>query len=63
MLEEDPQSRDGYVDLRKGIDVHDHRRQIPSELKRELYSYSVADGPTASRDFYGWETVFSLTNG
>ena len=27
-------------------------------LKRELYSYSVADGPTASRDFCGWETVF-----
>ena len=33
-------------------------------LKRELYSYSVADGPTASRDFCGWETVFfSSTNG
>ena len=57
----------GYVDLRKGIDglsmiIGDRYHQNP--LKRELYSCSVADGPTASRDFYGWETVFfSSTNG
>lgn len=56
-----------YVDLRKGIDglsmiIGDRYHQNP--LKRELYSYSVADGPTASRDFCGWETVFfSSTNG
>ena len=57
----------GYVDLRKGIDglsmiIGDRYHQNPFE--KELYSYSVADGPTASRDFYGWETVFfSSTNG
>lgn len=57
----------GYVDLRKGIDglsmiIGDRYHQNP--LKMELYSCSVADGPTASRDFYGWETVsFSPTNG
>ena len=57
----------GYVDLRKGIDglsmiIGDRYHQNPFE--RELYSCSVADGPTASRDFYGWETVsFSSTNG
>lgn len=57
----------GYVDLRKGIDglsmiIGDRYHQNPFE--KELYSCSVADGPTASRDFYGWETVsFSSTNG
>ena len=58
----------GYVDLRKGIDglsmIIGETDTIRILLKRELYSCSVADGPTASRDFYGWETVFfSSTNG
>ena len=54
----------GYVDLRKGIDGLSMIIGDRYLLKRELYSYSVADGPTASRDFYGWETVFfSSTNG
>ena len=51
----------GYVDLRKGIDglsmiIGDRYHQNP--LKRELYSYSVADDPTASRDFCGWGDGF-----
>ena len=50
----------GYVDLRKGIDglsmiIGDRYHQNPFEKR---------DGPTASRDFYGWETgCFSSTNG
>ena len=47
----------GYVDLRKGIDGL-------SMIIGDRYHQNVADGPTASRDFYGWETVFfSSTNG
>ena len=42
----------GYVDLRKGIDglsmiIGDRYHQNPFE--KELYSCSVADGPTASK--------------
>ena len=51
----------GYVDLRKdrwAVPPSSGGRYHQNPFEKELYFYSVADGPTASRDFYGWETVF-----
>ena len=59
----------GYVDLRKGIDglsmIIGVRPPLPGIDNEGIFTLrNVADGPTASRDFYGWETVFfSSTNG